>query len=157
MKKILIISLFCLSCLPLFAFAQVTDPGTFGSPDPKKSTFQLVSCAGVDDPRTPNIKEAECNYAHIVFTATRIIQFVLYMISFIVLVMILVAGFQYMTSGGDAKKAEGAKKMIKPIVFGLFFIFAAYLIVYKLILGNLLAEKIGDINKSSIIETGGRQ
>jgi len=171
MKKII----FAILCfLPLWTSAQVvigvpnnTDPGasatsnnanyTIGSDQPKDSTFQLVTCAGVDDPRTTDKKEVECDYNQAIATFSRIISFVLYLLIPIVLGMILWIGWTYLTANGDSGKLAHAKDMIKPLLLGIFFIFAAYLIVYKLILGNLLADKVGDINKTDIINTGGSQ
>jgi hypothetical protein len=136
---------------PLFVFAQ--SDGGKGSANPRESGFQLVSCTGVVDPRTG--QGVECDYSQLIYTATRILRFVLYILSFIVLGMILYTGWQYLTAGGDSKKLGDAKKMVMPIVIGIFFIFAAYLIVYQVILKYLLAEEIGDVKKSDIINAGG--
>lgn len=140
---------------PQAAFAQ--DDGV-GASDPKDAGFQLVSCSGVDDPRTKKT-EVECDYAQLIYTATRVFQFVLFLLAPIVLAMIVYTGFTYMTANGDAKKVADAKRMFVPIIIGIFFMFAGYLIVYKLILGNLLDENLGDpegdIKKSDIIRIGG--
>jgi hypothetical protein len=134
--------------------ADVGNAGT-ANPDPTKggSTFQLVSCTGVVDPRTG--QGVPCDYNQVVFTASRIISFVLYITIPIVLGIILYTGFTYLTANGDSGKIANAKKMLKPIAIGVFFILAAYLIVYKLILGNLLAGNVGDVSKSTIIGAGG--
>ena len=121
--------------------------GTFtGTDDPSSSSFQLVSCTGVVDPRTG--KGVECTYNHLVETFERVIKFVLYIMIPIVLGMIIYVGFTYLTAGGDSGKLAKAKSMIVPILLGLFFILAAWLIVFTL-LDFLLANKIGDIDKSS--------
>lgn len=141
--------------IPVLSFAQ--DTGNKGSGDPKAPTFQIVSCNGVDDPRTTNVVEVECTYNQLIMTISRIIQYVLYLLIPILLGMILWIGWSYITANGDSKKLADAKSMIKPVLLGIFFIFSAYLIVYKLILGNLLAPTIGDVKKEDIINTGGNQ
>ena len=44
-------------------------------------------------------------------------------------IMLLVGGFQYMTAGGDPKKAEMAKKTLTSAIVGLVLIVLAYLIL----------------------------
>lgn len=139
---------------PEYVQAQALDGGK-GADNPRASNFQIVTCTGVVDPRTG--KGVECNYNQLIMTISRIIQYVLYLLIPILLGMILWVGWSYITANGDPKKLADAKSMIKPVLLGVFFIFSAYLIVYKLILGNLLAPTIGDINKEDIINTGGNQ
>ncbi len=117
--------------------------------------FQIVSCSGVDDPRTPDKKEVECDFNQIIITIGRIIKYVLYLIVPALIGMILYVGWMYLTSNGETVKLEKAKSMIQAIAIGVLLIFSAYIIVYKFILQNLLADRIGDINKSDIINTGG--
>ncbi len=176
MKKALILSVFFVGTVVFPFYASALGPseqelynqqsgakdGGVGSGNPADSgaqnpdnQFQLVSCTGVVDPRTG--KGVECDYNQAIITFSRIIRFVLYLLIPIILGMILWIGWTYLTANGDSGKLAHAKDMIKPLLLGIFFIFSAYLIVYKLILGNLLADKVGDINKTDIINTGGSQ
>ena len=145
---------------PQYTSGVAADKGV-GSGDAKSSSFQLVSCQGVDDPRTTDVVEVECDYNQIIATISRIIRFVLYLLIPIVLGMILWIGWTYVTANGDPKKLADAKSMVTPLLKGIFFIFAAYLIVYKLILGNLLDNDFGKntdgLKKTDIINTGGAQ
>lgn len=45
------------------------------------------------------------------------------------LVMIIVGGFGYLTAGGDAKKAEGAKNTLTYAVLGLVLLISGYIIL----------------------------
>lgn len=165
MKKIpAVVFLFVLSVslFPFGVFAQKvptninanpavrTGPdGGIGSNNPADTNnFQLVTCSGVDDPKTA-INE-ECTYEQLILTARRIIYFVIFLISPILVAMIVYTGFKYMTAGGDAKLIADAKRMFTPILLGLFFIFGAWIIVYT-VLDKLLGVQIGDIPKSSIV------
>ncbi len=153
--------LLALTVVPAVSFAQspvaepvitgtATDGGT-GSNDPKANgNFQLVSCTPKYDPNNPSVLKNDCTFEQLVATFDRIIKFVLYLVTPIVLGMMLYTGFKYITAGGDAHLIEDAKKMFKPILIGIFFIFAAWLIVYT-ILDKLLAPSIGGVDKSSIV------
>jgi hypothetical protein len=133
---------------PQFKVNPATPPGTTGTVnDPTNSKFQLVTCTGVKE--NPN-DLPECNYEQLIATASRILTFVLYMLIPIVLGMILFVGFKYITANGDSGKLADAKRMIIPLLTGIFFIFAAWLIVYTL-LNYLLAQDVSGIDKSKIV------
>lgn len=153
MKKIHTIAIvftFALSLLPVFTYAQATAAdGGVGSSNPKeqdnsakpdKGSFQLVSCQGIDDPRTKEV-EVECDYRQLIATANRLIQFVLWLLSPIVVGMMVWTGFKYMTAGGDANMIADAKRMFTPILLGIFFIMAGWLLVYT-VLDKLLADQV---------------
>jgi len=57
-----------------------------------------------------------------------IIGIVLGLLGVVLVVIIVYAGFLWMTSGGDNKQAEKAQTWIKNAVIGLFIIIAAYAI-----------------------------
>lgn len=46
-----------------------------------------------------------------------------------VFIMLIIGGFRYLTSGGDPKAAEGAKKTITYAIFGLVAILLAWFIL----------------------------
>ncbi|MFA6525858.1 MAG: VWA domain-containing protein [Candidatus Buchananbacteria bacterium] len=58
----------------------------------------------------------------------RLIQFFLTVLGFIALVIMLYAGFTWMTAAGDPAKVDKAKKMIQQVVIGLIIIFSAFAI-----------------------------
>ncbi|HNV96876.1 MAG TPA: hypothetical protein PKL13_00985 [bacterium] len=61
-------------------------------------------------------------------TAERIINIVLGFLGFIALVIIIIAGFKWMTSGGNEEKIGAAKKMIGAGIVGLIIILFSYVI-----------------------------
>ena len=61
-------------------------------------------------------------------TAIRIINTVLGLLGLIALVIILMGGFKWMTSGGNEEKVGEAKKLLGAGVIGIIIILAAYAI-----------------------------
>lgn len=129
---------------------KTVDTGSIGSDDPNSSVFQLVTCSGVDDPRTSDKIEVECDYNQLVQTAYRIVKYVLFMLIPVLLGMVLYTGWQFLTAGGDTMKLDHAKKMLKPVFIGLILIFGAWLFVYT-VLDRLLADQIGGVKKTDIV------
>jgi len=60
--------------------------------------------------------------------AARIIRRVLELLGLIFLVLIIYAGFKWMTAGGEEEKISAAKKLLTNSVIGLIIIFAAFAI-----------------------------
>ena len=56
----------------------------------------------------------------------RIIRLVLSFLGLIAVVIIIIGGFQWMTSGGNEEKIGGAKKLMGSGIIGLFIIVIAY-------------------------------
>lgn len=54
-------------------------------------------------------------------------------------IMIIIGGFKYITSGGDATSVGGAKNTILYAIVGLVIVFFAQVIV-KFVIGNLVKE-----------------
>ncbi len=77
----------------------------------------------------------------------RIINVFLGFLGVIFLVLMLYAGFQWMTSAGDAKKVESAKTTIRNAVIGLFIVASAFAIT-NFIFG-MLAGATGDLGGGS--------
>ncbi|PJE74002.1 MAG: hypothetical protein COV01_02730 [Candidatus Taylorbacteria bacterium CG10_big_fil_rev_8_21_14_0_10_41_48] len=128
--------------MPSFVSAQAvtgSDNGT-GSADPKSDSFQIVPCDGV------NVK---CNFSAAVATFNRILQFLLYLSIPLVTGIILYTGFQFLTAGGDAAKLEKAKKMLIPVVIGIFWVLASWLIVTTILKTFLSSETKGALQQNS--------
>lgn len=150
---------------PAFVLAQPTEVGSSDptkqdtSKTPDKNNFQLVSCDGVQkflkdengnytNKLDPN--SVECDYNQLIKTFQRLINFVLWIITPIVVGMMVYTGFKYMTAGGDANLIADAKRMFTPIIIGIFFIMAGWLLVYT-VLDKLLDTNAGGVPKSSIL------
>ncbi len=62
-------------------------------------------------------------------TVLNIIQWILGILALVAVVMIIIAGFQWMTAGGSEEKVEKAKKIITAAVIGLIVVLLAWAIV----------------------------
>jgi hypothetical protein len=162
-KKILVagamfvvLSAFAAPVLP--AFAQITPE------DPKDSSFQLVPCDGFKKPVMVNGQvqmngseivyeqgSKECDFNQLFVLANRIMKFLLYFSIPLVLGIIMYTAFKYLTANGDPGKLADAKKMLVPVALGLFWILAAYLIVYTF-LDKVLDDSAGNATKGILKE-----
>ncbi len=59
---------------------------------------------------------------------TKAIYVLIWVIGVAAVLVLIWAGFSYMTAGGDAEKAERAKKMIVGTIIGIIIIVASFLI-----------------------------
>jgi hypothetical protein len=116
---------------PFAAFGETGDGGV-GSGQPEKQNFQIVPCDGVDNPTTTKV-ETECDFKMLMVGVSRVMKFLLFLSIPLVMGMMIYTAYKFMTAGGDAGKLADAKKMFVPVVLGLFWIMAAYLIVYTFI------------------------
>ena len=66
-----------------------------------------------------------------------IIYWALFFVGAAAVIMIIIGGIRFITSGGDAKRVEGAKKTIAFAILGLVLVFTSFLIV------NLIAQITG--------------
>ena len=62
-------------------------------------------------------------------TVINIIQWVLGILALVAVVMIIIAGFMWMSAGGNEEKIEKAKKTITAAVIGLIIVLLAWAIV----------------------------
>ena len=63
-------------------------------------------------------------------------------------VVLVVAGFKYMTSGGNASKRQEANKMFTKVIIGIVVVVAAWLIV-RLITSTLLDPSVVQFGPSN--------
>jgi hypothetical protein len=157
MKKILtlaLVALFVSMVMPFSVFAQTPTPakgadGGEGSGKPEESSFRLVPCQGVDNPVTTDVIETECDFKMLLVAVSRIMKFLLFLSIPLVMGMGFYTAFKFMTAGGDPGKLADAKKMFVPVVLGIFWVMAAYLVVYtfldKLVKPDISGEAKGAI------------
>ena len=62
----------------------------------------------------------------------------------ILFILLIVGGFQFITSGGDPKAAEGAKKTITSAIIGLIVILVSYIIL--VIISNITGVDVTQFN-----------
>ncbi len=71
-------------------------------------------------------------------------NYVLLIAGLLLLIYLIVGGFQYLTSAGDPKKAQEAQSKITQALLGFFIVFGAFWIVQ--ILANILGlEKVKNL------------
>ena len=63
---------------------------------------------------------------------TNVMNWLLGMLGFIAIIMFVVAGFQYLTAGGDKKGTEAAKGNIKYAIIGVAVALLGYVVVYTI-------------------------
>jgi len=137
MKTFLLLVMFIL--VPVFVFAQNYADYNFnletGETNPPEQTspfgdnFQLVPCDGV------SIKGqgVECDYNALVNGINNLVKYFIYLAHFFAIAMFMYAGFLYMFAGDKSSNVEQAKRIFKNIGIGLFFVYAAWLLVYSLL------------------------
>lgn len=60
---------------------------------------------------------------------SRLLGLVIPIVGVLLLMMLIVGGFQYITSGGEAEQANKAKKTLTYAIFGLLVVLGAWLII----------------------------
>lgn len=73
-----------------------------------------------------------------------LISYVLGIAGIVFFVLLVIGGFKFITSGGDPKAAEGAKKTLTSAIFGLVIILISYLIL--LLIKNITGANVTDFN-----------
>jgi hypothetical protein len=69
---------------------------------------------------------------------TNVINFISLIVGFVAVVMIIVGGFKYITSGGDSGNVTGAKNTILYAIIGIIIVVLAQLII------RLVVDETGD-------------
>lgn len=83
-----------------------------------------------------------------------IIKSVLSVLGVIFVVLIIIAGFKWMTAGGNEKDVEEAQKRIKTSIIGLIIILSAYAIT-AFVFNNLPSQSGGSSTDGPAVVTGG--
>ncbi len=86
-----------------------------------QNIFRQTSGFGSDTPQTPTT------------IIISIIQILLGFLGLIFLVLIIITGFQWMTSGGNDELINKAKSRLKNALIGLAIVLASYIIVHTII------------------------
>ncbi len=81
-------------------------------------------------------RPGECNYTELIAAVVRVINWLIIFTLQFSVVVIVYAGFNYMISGDNPGKRAEANKMLTKVVWGIFFVLAAWLIV------NLIARTL---------------
>ena len=101
-----------------------------GSSDASQQNFQLIPCNSANasqDTLTSN--PTTCDYNALVLTVQRFINLLLYASGFIAVILVVFAGFKYLTAGGDTNKTTQARKILSAAVIGMIIAFCSWLVV----------------------------
>ena len=98
-------------------FLLMVIPGVAGAQD-----GGLVTCEGPD-----------CNWCTLVDMVNGVIDFIIAMLSVIAIIIMVIAGFRMVTSGGDTGAWESGKKMLTSVIIGIVLVLASWLIVDTLL------------------------
>lgn len=115
MKKIIITAALLFAGLMLPMSAMAATPDIIGKGCDGVAKGQSAICDGRDENINGFLKN--------------IINFMLWLVGILAVVMIIVGGIKYITSGGDANKLTSAKNTILYSVIGLIIAIFAYVIV----------------------------
>ena len=85
------------------------------------------------------------------FTTARMISAVLGLLGIVTVVLIIYAGFKWMTAGGNDENVASAKKILIAAVIGLAIVLSAYSIT-RFVMTNLYTSTTGINYQSPIIE-----
>ncbi len=126
-KKIFIFSISCLFlAIPFFAFAQMGVESQLLDPEAGNDIWEqseaLRESAGFAD--TSNSESAAGHFVAVVINAF------LGMLGIIFVVLIILAGYHWMTAQGEQEKVNKAKESLKQAIIGLVLIIAAYAITF---------------------------
>lgn len=115
------------------ASALVCNAVTPGAPCPGN---QPVRC-GNNYMCCQTIQDCPASLSNLEDVYSNVIKYAFGLAGIVLFILLLMAGFRFITSGGDPKAVEGAKKTMTSALFGFIIILAAYLIlvIIKLITG----------------------
>lgn len=113
-KSILVVSLVLMTVMPVNVLAEGTSTNIFSAP-----------CR--DNPDQPICKQA--NQSTLPQLIKRIVDIMLFLIGAISVLMVVVGGIRYVTSGGDPQQVKAAKDTVLYAVIGLVIAILAYAIV----------------------------
>ncbi len=101
-------------------------------------TQSLALGTGLEEAAPPALRKFES----VPYAVNVLINAALSLLGVIFIIMVILAGFKWMTAQGDAKKVEEARDNIKNAVMGLVVVLAAYAIT-KFIFDVLLNDGTG--------------
>lgn len=93
------------------------------------TSFMVMPLVSADPFNQTISPEDQATFDHILEPVLKIYNLVKYAATFIAVIVLLLAGANYIMSGSDPKKREGAKSMVMYVLIGLVIIWAAPLVV----------------------------
>jgi hypothetical protein len=93
------------------------------------ATFLAMPLVSATDFNQTLTQEDRATFDHILEPVLKIYNLVKYAATFIAVIVLLLAGANYIMSGSDPKKRDNAKSMVTYVLIGLVVIWAAPLVV----------------------------
>ena len=130
---------------PFLVLAQSGSNTQIGSSQADNPAFQLVPCDAPPlsytdangSPTSVNpvsgTQTTPCDFNALLTTVQRFINLLLYATIFIAVIMIVYAGFLYLTAGGDTGKTGKAKKIFWAVGIGMIISFTSWVVVYTVV------------------------
>jgi len=146
MNKILftiaVLSIFC-SFLLIYrpVYAASTCGGGF-------SASQCSACAGIS--QLGNSQNCATNGSSVTGVIRTVIKVLAYIVGIAAVVMLILAGFKFITSGGSAEAVKSAKSMIIYAIVGLVVVALAEIIVHSVL--NSAASVSSIINIKEVVK-----
>ncbi|MEX0918261.1 MAG: pilin [Candidatus Paceibacterota bacterium] len=99
--------------IPFVAFGVLCMPLVVGAQD-----TGLVPACG-----------ANCNWCDFITLINNVVRWLIIFLSVIAVIVLVIAGFKMVTSGGDVSAWTSAKSMFTNVILGIIIVLAAWLIV----------------------------
>ena len=116
--------------LLVFIFGlQVSLPSLAHAWTPKDPIIPVATCQGDDKP------PCEYDWTELLLLVNNAISFLLYASTLIAAIAFAIAGFKYLTAGGDSGKIKSAHSIFRNVIIGLLLALSAWLIVHAIIVG----------------------
>lgn len=126
--------------LILAGFMTLTLAGSFGAQT--ASAIDLIDCSGANADSTV-CKNKDDNAGKMV---VNIVNMLLYVLGAVGVIVIIIGGFMYVTSAGDANRAKTAKDTIMYAVIGIIVALMAFAIV------NWVANQTSGVSSSAPVD-----
>lgn len=105
------------------------------TPTMAADTKKLIPCNGPD-----------CSACHVVQLGNNLIVLLVQLLSLAAIIMIVIAGFRLVMSGGNSEAWESAKKNFTNIIIGIILVMSAWLIVDTIMKALVVGNDGGDLS-----------
>lgn len=129
MKSLIALVVFAVMFLPALLFVSVPQPVLAGEP------IVPAECRG--DQAAEN-----CNICHLVVMIEGLVDLFIEIMLIVATIMVVVAGFRLVTSGGNVAAKESAKSLLINVIIGILIVLAAWLIVDTIIRAVIGSDSI---------------
>ncbi len=116
-------------------FAVALPVAAVGNVNAQSITDNLCAGVGLQGPGVGDCGDADADGSGVVDIVQKVVNWLSWFVGIVSVIMIVVGGFKYITSGGDSNKVTGAKNTIIYAIIGLVIVALAQFIV-KFVVAN---------------------